>query len=365
MASTAAVFALTAFVPGAGAADPEVTPHASPVHKLTDQRGKTMVFAEPAQRVVTIAIPLFWTFLTVDKSEAHVVGANAVAMAQMRDGIVSRVFPRATGITTEITRGGTFTPNLEALLALRPDTVFQWADRGDELMNALDRVGLRAIGVKNTGSEADIEARIRLCGVVAGQEARAEAIIRWMQEGDQRYESLTAAIAAPDRPRVLMLTEYSRSIRIDGPTSYSTPMLRRAGAQNAATTDGNVGLEEALAWNPDVILLSAFEAKTPADLMADARWGKTKAARERRVYKLPFGLTRWGSYGPEGPLFLGWLVNLLHPGRFNIALRDEMRAAYRTLYDFAATDDDLDHVLQWKENATSAGYERLARPAAR
>jgi iron complex transport system substrate-binding protein len=329
---------------------------------LTDQRGKTLVFAEPARRVVTIAIPLFWTFLTVDASDARVVGANSVAMSQMRDGIVARVFPHAASITTEITRGGTFTPNIEALLALRTDAVFQWADRGDELINALERVGLRAIGVKNTSSESDIELRIQMCGVVAGQEARAGSIIRWMQDGNKRYDSLTAAISAGDRPRVLTLDQYSRALQIEGPTSYSTPMLRRAGAQNAATSDGNVGLEEALAWNPDVILLSAFEAKTPADLMADPRWGKTKAAHDRRVYKLPFGVTRWGGFGPESPLFLAWLTNLLQPNRFSIPLRNEMRAAYRTLFEFDATDADLDRVLQWNENAASAGYERFAKP---
>ncbi len=334
-------------------------------HTLTDQRGKTFVFAEPAKRVVTIAIPLFWTFMTVDGGDARVVGANSVATSQMRDGIVARVFPHAAGVSTEITRGGTFTPNLEALLALRPDAIFQWADRGDELIAALDRVGLRAIGVKNTSSESDVEAWIRMSGVVAGKEARADSIVRWMQAGNRRYDSLTASIPVSDRPRVLMLVEYSRAIRIDGPTSYSTPMLHRAGAVNAATSDGNVGIEQALAWNPDVILLSAFEAKTPADLMADARWGKTKAARDRRVYKLPFGVTRWGGYGPESPLFLGWLTNLLQPDRFRIPLRDEMRTAYRSLFRFDATDNDVDRVLQMNENAASAGYARFARPTAR
>lgn len=331
---------------------------------LTDQRGKTLTFESPAERVVTIAIPLFWTFMTVDGSDARVVGANAVATAQMRDGIVGKVFPRSGSISTAITRGGTFTPNIEALLALRPDAVFQWADRGDDLIDVLDRTGLRAIGVKNTSSESDIEAWIRMSGVVAGRAARADSLIRWMQAGNRRFDSLTARIAVADRPRVLMLVEYSRAIRIDGPTSYSTPMIRRAGGVNAATSDGNVGIEQALAWNPDVIFLSHFESKRPADLIADARWGQTTAARTGRVYKLPFGVTRWGGYGPESPLFLAWMTNLLQPRRFDIPLRDEMRSAYRTLFRYEATDADLDQVLQMAENASSAGYSRFAgRPA--
>ncbi len=332
---------------------------------FTDQRGKTFTFSEPARRVVTIAIPLFWTFITVDGSDARVIGANAVAMSQGKDGIVNKVFPHAGSVATTITRGGTFTPNIEVLLGMNPDAVFQWADRGDELIDALDRAGMRAIGVKNTSSESDIEAWIHMSGVVAGREARADSIIRWMRAGNARFDSLTAPIAVSERPRVLTLTEYSRVITANGPTSYAGRIVQRAGGANAATTDGTVGIEQVLAWNPDVILLTAFETKHPADLIADPRWAQTNAARNHRVYKLPFGVTRWGGYGPESPLFLTWLADLLHPNSFKLPLRDEMRAAYRTLFRYELTDADVDQVLQMEENRSSAAYSRFAVRATR
>ncbi len=332
---------------------------------LTDQRGRTFTFAEPAHRVVTIAIPLFWTFMTVDGSDARVVGANSVASTQLRDGIADRIFPRAATVPTAITRGGTFTPNVEALLALQPDAVFQWADRGDALIDVLDAAGLRAIGVKNTSSESDIEKWIHMCGVVAGREARADSIIQLMRRGNARFDSLTAPIAAADRPRVLVLSEYSRTITANGPTSYAGKIVERAGGRNAATVDGPVGIEQVLAWNPDVILLTAFEARTPSDLIADPRWQPTSAAQHRRVYKLPFGVTRWGGYGPESPLFLTWLADLLHPARFAIPLRSEMRDAFHTLFHYDITDADIDHVLQMSENGSSANYMRFARTSTR
>jgi iron complex transport system substrate-binding protein len=332
---------------------------------LTDQRGRTFAFPRPAHRVVTIAIPLFWTFMTVDDGGARVVGANSVAQSQMRDGIAGRVFPGAAKITTAITRGGTFTPNVEALLALKPDAVFQWADRGDALIDVLDRAGLRALGVKNTNSESDIDTWVRMSGVVSGKQARADSLIQWMQRGNRRFDSLTASIAPAARPRVLMLTEYSRVITANGPMSYGAKIIERAGGRNAASTDGTVGIEQVLAWNPDVILLTAFETKRPADLIADPRWATTSAAQHRRVYKLPFSVTRWGGYGPESPLFLTWLADLLHPDRFNLPLRAEMRDAYRSLYRYEATDADIDRVLQMNDNATSANYGKFARTPSR
>ncbi len=332
-------------------------------HTITDQRGKTFTFSEPAHRVVTIAIPLTWTFMTVDGSDSRIVGANAVSISQMRDGIASKIFPHIATTSTAVTRGGTFTPNVEAMLALKPDAVFQWADRGDALYEVLDRAGLRALGVKNTSSESDIEAWIRMCGVAAGKEARADSIIRWMQSGNRRFDSLTTGIPLSERPRVLALTEYSKTISPNGPTSYLGTIVNRAGGRNAATVDGNVGIEQVLAWNPDVILLTHFEAKTPSDLIADPRWAQTNAAKHRRVYKLPFGVTRWGGYGPESPLLLSWLADVLQPNRLNLPLRDEMRVAYRQLFQYSVSDDDLDRILQLSENGASANYGSSRAPA--
>lgn len=338
---------------------------AAPPRRLTDQRGRTFAFAGPARRVVPIAIPLLWHYAFVDRGASHVAGANSVAVAQLRGGMAPRVFPDLTTLNTTVTRGGTFTPNVEALLALRPDAVFQWADRGDALIDVLDRAGLPAVGVKNTSHDSDVETWLRLAGVVAAREARADSIVRWMRRGNARFGALTAAIPARERPRVLVLTEFSRTITANGPRSYAAAVVGRAGGRSVATVDGAVNVEQVLAWDPEVILLTAFEARRPADLMADPVWRHTAAARARRVYKLPFGVTRWGGYGPESPLLLVWLADLLHPRRFALPLRREMRDAYRTLLGYAATDADLDRALRLDQNGASAFYARFAGPPAR
>jgi hypothetical protein len=77
---------------------------------LVHQRGKTFSFPLPTRRVVTIAIPLFWEYLSVDGPATHGIGTNAVASSQFHDGIGPRVLPEAVSIPTDITRGGTVTP---------------------------------------------------------------------------------------------------------------------------------------------------------------------------------------------------------------------------------------------------------------
>lgn len=333
--------------------------------RITDQRGRTHTFTSPARRVVPIAIPLLWHYAFVDAGASHIVAANPVAVTQLRDGIADRVLPGLASLNTGITRGGTFTPNVEALLALRPDAVFQWADRGAALIDVLDAAGLPAIGVKNTNNESDIDTWIQLSGRVAGRVARADSLVRYMQRGNARFDSIARTIPAAARPRVLVLTEYSKTIAVNGPTSYAGRIVERAGGHNVATVDGTIGIEQVLAWDPEVILLTPFELNAPSALFDDPRWRTTSAARARRVYKLPFGVTRWGGYGPESPLLLTWLANLLYPSRPPLALRAEMRAAYQSLFGYRASDTELDRALQASQNGSSAYYDRIVGPAAR
>ena len=164
---------------------------------------------------------------------------------------------------------------------------------------------------------------------------------------------------------MLVLTEYSKVITANASPSYAADVVTRAGGKNAATVDGTVGIEQVLAWNPDVILLTHFETKRPIDLVNDPLWSKTAAARNKRVYKLPFGVTRWGGYGPESPLMLAWLAQLLHPAQFTLPLRSEMRAAYKALYNYTLTDADIDRVLQMDENGPMANYTQFKRAPAK
>ena len=176
-----------------------------------------------------------WTTGNVGKRSVRAVALNPeldlVGCYAWSDDKIGRDVGELCGIET---LGVTATNDVEALLALKPDAVFQWADRGDQLFEVLDRVGLPTIGVKNTGHESDIDRWMQMSGAVAGRSDRASSLIAWMQSENARFEKLTANVPQAQRPKVLMLTEYSKAITANGPTSYVAPMVRRAGGRTPA-----------------------------------------------------------------------------------------------------------------------------------
>ena len=225
----------------------------------------------------------------------------------MRPSLLSKIYPEALNIPTGVVGGGTFTPNIEELLRLKPDVVFQWADRGDDLIRSLEAVSLKTVGVKNTGSENDFAQWIAMMGETDAHQDRVKAILADRQAMVDRLNAVITAIPDDQRPRVLSLQQYSRMLVADGSNSYLDIYIRRAGGINVAggvagaAGNASINMEQVLAWKPDIILLSQFEEKTPADLYADPIWSVVPAVRDKRVYKLPFGGSRWGGADQEAP----------------------------------------------------------------
>jgi len=73
---------------------------------------------------------------------------------------------------TDFVQGG-FQPNVEELLKLRPDVVFQWADKGDDILAPMEQAGIPVIGL-TYGSQEDLETWMALMGDVLAKPERAE-----------------------------------------------------------------------------------------------------------------------------------------------------------------------------------------------
>uniref|UniRef100_E6VEI1 Periplasmic binding protein n=1 Tax=Rhodopseudomonas palustris (strain DX-1) TaxID=652103 RepID=E6VEI1_RHOPX len=330
--------------------------------ELTDQRGRTVAVATPAQRVVFLPMPAPSTYMAIDRSAAHVAGMNPASASAMQSGILGRIFPSFDKIPTGITRGAGVVPNVEAIMALHPDAVLQWATSGDEPIAMLDRAGLTVLGLRYGGQD-EVEGAIMMMGRLAGQAPRAAAIVERQR---QRRDGLAAALGAlsdAERPRVLHLSRASDSFAAAGRDTYSDFVIRTAGGRNAAGEIGGsrtVTLEQMLVWNPDVILLGNFDTATPDDLYRDPRLQGVAAVKDRRVYRIPLGGYRWDPPSHESALSWTWLAALLHPARVATDLRAEMRAWYTFLYDHALVDSENDDILHARQNGGSAGYARFA-----
>jgi iron complex transport system substrate-binding protein len=315
--------------------------------------------------VVILPIPGPATFIAIDGSERKIVGMNAYAASAMREGLLGKMFPGFTKIPTNVVMGAgdpsNFAPNVESILALRPDAVFQWANSaGGEAIGVLDRTGLPVLGMR-VGSREENAGFITLTGRVAGNEARATELLRRQDEVKRRIEGAINGARDLQRPRVVYFNRAAQTLRVSGNKSHNDFYIRLAGGQNAAAeiqTVSTVTIEQVLTWNPQVILLGNFDAAVPSDIYGDPRWQGVDAVKNRRVYKMPLGGYRWDPPSQESALTWIWLTGLLHPELEQVNLRAAMRDWFSFLYKHDLTDDEIDAILMAARNRQSAGYER-------
>ncbi len=333
--------------------------------EIVDQRGHRVVLNAPAKHVVFLPMPGPAMYIAVDGTDRHIVAMNPASKAAAREGLLSVFFPKLNETATNIVQGASFMPNVETILALHPDAVFQWTNPGSGVIVPLENARLTVFGMRN-GGQSDLRDAIILMGKVSGEDKRAQTIVEMQNKRADELAAALKGLPGDQRPRVLYLRRFSGSLSVNGSGSYNDFYIQLAGGDDVATSslgvNGTVTLEQILAWNPQVILLGNFDKAMPDDLYNDPRWQGIAAVKTHRVYRMPLGGYRWDPPSEESALAWTWLAELLHPDRVRINLRRDVHAWYKILYGRTPTEADIDRILFVKQNEGSAGYIRLAAP---
>jgi len=329
---------------------------------IVDGRGKTITLEQPAERAVTIPIPSAAILMAMDGTAKHLVGMHPLSMAAVQEGILQRIYPEAVTIATDFIQSG-FSPNVESLLTLDPDVVFQWADMGDDLLDPMENAGLKVIGIKY-GDQEGLENLMRTKGRVLGKPDKAARIIEYHHTVRDNIAQAVTAIPDDQKPGVLYFLRYVEQLRVAGTGTYNDFYINLAGGKNVAAgrTSGfyDVSPEQILAWDPEIILVGGFDSATPQDVYNNPLFASVSAVVNRRVYKVPLGSYRWDPPSHESPLMWMWLADLLHPDVFDYELRAEMKDFYQWGYSYDLTQADIDGILHMPLNRDAAGYGQFA-----
>ena len=178
------------------------------------------------------------------------------------------------------TVGDTLRPNLEKIVALKPDLVIaSTSSQLEQFVRRLDELGI-PIYVSNPRGIEDVLASIERIGEVTGARERAIELARSLRA---RIDATERRASTLEKPKVLFILGTEPLITA-GTTSFVTDLIRRAGgmsiSEDAPGDYPQYSLETAIAKQPEVIFLQAGESALPSRLK------QTPAAVSGRIYHL-------------------------------------------------------------------------------
>ena len=234
---------------------------------LVDDFGDTLRLARPAQRIVSLN--------PVTTEAMFAIGADARLIGRTKWDASPPEVRRVPDL------GDGLQPNVEAVLAARPDLVVLYAAEANRTAAAaFRRAGVQTLSMR-TDRIADLARVLHALGIALGDTAAAQVV------ADSVRRSLDAVSArAPRRPPLSVFWyAWPSPIITIGAGSYLDELISLAGARNVfgdlTQPSPQVSLESVAQRNPDVILAGPIAA---GRLRADARWQSVRAVREGRVF---------------------------------------------------------------------------------
>jgi len=168
--------------------------------------------------------------------------------------------------------GDTMQLSLEKVIRLQPTVAFL-VTRREAVPRRLEGLGIRTVAL-DTDTMPQLLESIRTIGCETGHQAEAQALINRIQAD---LEAVRRRVAGLPRPKVLFafpMTVGSSQIMVAGRGSFVDELLDVAGAENAyaARADWpNIGPQQVIALEPDVVIINATGEDSPPDRLQTIR----------------------------------------------------------------------------------------------
>jgi len=268
---------------------------------IVDDYGRTVKLSGVPDRIVSVA-PTPTEILFAVGAGPQVVGVDNYSD-----------YPAETASLPKV---GSFTLNLEAIIALDPDLIVASDLVPLQQLEALSDQGIPYILFADRTVE-DVLKTIRLAGVVTGH----------VDEADDLASSLAVRVSAVTN-KTLADGVSSPTVYVEyyplwtyGPGSFGDDLIALAGgvniAHNASSEYPVVDTEYVIAQNPDVIVYTSgvMSTTTAESIAARPGWTNITAVSENHIYSIDDNLL--SRYGPRVIDGLEQLAAILHPELFD------------------------------------------------
>ncbi|MCK9375080.1 MAG: ABC transporter substrate-binding protein [Syntrophobacterales bacterium] len=272
-----------------------IQPHRLHAAQIVDDRGTTVALAAPPQRIISLYGGL-----------TEILGAlglgDRVAACTQGDATLP-------GIPTV---GTHLQPNVEMILALKPDLVVQGGvPKG---MPALKRLEAAHVPVAMFAPHdfAGLFSTITRLGELTGRSAAAETLKGSMQA---KLEEVAKRVAGRPKPRVFFEVR-ELNLLAAGRGSLVNDIITRAGGDNIVTSPQRLtlySLEALIQANPDVYIIQKGPMnRSPENIYTRPYFQELKAVQAHRVLVVDESL--YSRPGPRSAEAVAELARFLHPG---------------------------------------------------
>lgn len=331
-----------------GAAQADVT--------FLDHRGKTITLKEPPKRIVSMFASGPLVHYAVEGTGEHIVGVNAKAKKTYFNSIYAELLPEYLNLNFDVAGEG-FAPNVEAILALKPDAVLQWVF-DPKIIEPLERVNLQVIGWDCCTNQHRRD-YLMFAGYTSSRIDRAQAILAKQDASNKALTELFAKAKLEKPTGMLVVDQVKESIQVIANSSQDFALTGTVNlaADNTGEWWRTIDAEQLLVWNPAIIVIPAYATDLkPSDIYGNAMFASVDAVKNKRVYKFP----QFNRSPDSGEIFLSddWLARVAHPELFSDpkAFRTTVKDSYKLIYQKDVTEDQIKSILEIEQNKDSSGY---------
>ncbi|MEL7647548.1 MAG: ABC transporter substrate-binding protein [Sedimentibacter sp.] len=273
----------------------------------------------------------------------------AVVDGLKRDKVLTEMYPHIKDLPVPFSTGAI---NIEELLSCSPDVVFIKTDTAlnKDATDKLDSLNIPYVVIDYFSMEEQMKT-ISIMGKVLGEEEKAQSYINYYMETIEKTRKITSAI--PQDERVSLYHSVNEAVRTDLKDSFQDQWIQVTGGINVSVNDelkvsGDktyATLEQIYLWDPDIII--ANESGVPEYILTNEQWASLRAVKEKKVYQIPNGISRWGHPGSlETPLAILWTSRLLYPQYFtDLDMVKETKNYYSRFFSMDLTEVQAQQIL--------------------
>lgn len=233
--------------------------------QLTDDRGVTVTLAQAPQRIVSLLPSLTESVCALDRCQ-RLVGVDRYSN-----------YPASVQHLPVV--GGGLDPNIEAIVALKPDVVI--LATSSRASQSLELLGLKVVALEPK-SHADVRRVLKKLGALLD--------IPDVQGADRVWRIIDSGVSAaaqslPARAKnIRVYFEVNRGPYAAGESSFMGETLTRLGVKNIIPASlgpfPRINPEFVVRANPDLIMVGSRSAQA---MRSYPGWGGIKAIREQRI----------------------------------------------------------------------------------